>query len=567
MVSRRRFGASLALVAAALVTACSPPLTASLTTSSFAGHQLPGASPRDGAQQTQAQEVRLPHMEPPTLDPGLAEDVASVDVITQLFDGLVAFDEAGTATGVGAETWTVSADGLTYTFVLRQGPTWSDGVPVRAQDYEWAWKRNVSPATASPYSSSLMPLKNAEAIQNGTMDPEQLGVQALDDTTLVVTLEQPASYFLRLASTWTLMPLRRDVVETYGESWTEPEHIVTNGPFLLKTWQHDAQIVLERNERYWGARPTIQRATFRAFPEDGSEQVLAAYEAGEIDTTGAGVPSELPISQIDRILSDPTLRSELRSIPQSGTALIIVNNRRPHLKDPRVRQALGLSLDRREILDLVLKRAGTPAHTLEPEGIAGRRPDLWPTEDVAAARSLLAAAGYPDGQGFPEITLTYNTSAEWRTFAEYAQQRWKDTLGITVRLESMEFATYLRWRRTDDWAERGDLYRGAWFSDYEDPNNWYNVLWYSGADNNSFNGGWRSERYDALVRQATGELNQTRRAELYGQAESIMAQEYPHIPLFHYEVRSLVKPYVQGYTPSRVLGLTPLRSMSIVGSR
>jgi oligopeptide transport system substrate-binding protein len=562
-----RFGALFVLVIAILMPACASPPSASLVTTALANSRVAGTELRGIASQTQGQEVRLPSIEPPTLDPGLAEDVASIDIISQLFDGLVAFDEAGAATPVGAETWNVSPDGLTYTFILRQGPTWSDGVPLRAQDYEWAWKRNISPATASPYANSLFPLKNAEAIHEGTLDPEQLGVQALDDKTLVATLEQPASYFLRLASTWTLMPLRRDVIEAYGDAWTEPAHIVTNGPFLLKEWRHDTRIVLERNEAYWGTKPTIQRATFRAFPEDGSEQMLAAYEAGEIDTTGTGVPSELPTSQIDRILGDPTLRSEARSIPQSGTALIVVNNRRPYLKDPRVRQALGMSLDRRQILDQVLRRAGTPAFTPVPEGIAGRRPDLWPTEDVAAARSLLAAAGYPDGRGFPEITLTYNTNAEWRIFAEYAQQHWKDTLGITVRLEAMEFATFLKWRRTADWTERGDLYRGAWFSDYEDPNNWYNVLWHSAADPNAFNGGWRNEHYDTLVGQATGELNSARRVELYGQAEAIMAQDYPHIPLFHYEVRTLVKPYVQGYNPARVLGLTPLRSMSIVGSR
>src|SRR5689334_20793217 len=183
---------------------------------------------------------------------------------------------------------------------------------------------------------------------------------------------------------------------------------------------------------------------------------------------------------------------------------------------------------------------------------------------MMAARSI--GAGYPDGRGFPEITLTYNTNAEWRTFAEYAQQRWKDTLGISVRVEAMEFATFLKWRKSDDWTERGDLDRAAWFSDYEDPNNWFNVLWQSASDPNAFNGGWRNDRYDALVGQATGELNPARRAELYGQADAIMAQDYPHIPLFHYEVRTLVKPYVQGYNPSRVLGLTPLRSMSIVGS-
>jgi oligopeptide transport system substrate-binding protein len=381
--------------------------------------------------------------------------------------------------------------------------------------------------------------------------------------TLVVTLEKPASYFLRLASTWTLYPLRQDTVEANGDAWTEPATMISNGPYILKEWVHETRVVLERNEAYFGQKPRIQRAVFRAFPEDGSEQVLASYEAGEIDTTGAGVPAELPTTQVDRILNDATLSSELISIKQSATAFLAINHRQPHLQDSRVRQALGMALDRRLILDAVLKRAGEPAYGMHPPGIVGRQPDLWPHDDVAQAQQLLADAGYPNGQGFPTITFTYNTSAEWRTFAEYLQARWKETLNITVRLESMEWASFLRWRRGEEWAQRGDIYRGSWFSDYEDPNNWYNLLWDSASDPTSFNGAWKNAQYDSLVRQATAEQDEARRASQYQQADLLMAQDYPHIPLFHYEIRSLVKPYLKGYDPSRVLGLTPLRTMSL----
>jgi len=533
-----------------------------------AGTGATGASlatgPASGAiRQAGGQEVRLPSAEPPTLDPGLAEDIASIDVISQLFDPLLAYDESGTSTGVGAQSWTVSSDGLTYTFTLRDGPTWSDGVPVRAQDYAWAWKRNVSPATASPYAKALFPIKNAAAINDGQLDPESLGVEARDDRTLVVTLEAPASYFPRLAATWTLAPLRQDVVEGYGDLWTEPGTIVTNGPFLLTEWTHDSRIVLTRNEQYWGTKPTIQRAVFRQFPEDGSEQVLAAYEAGEIDTTGAGVPSELPAAQMGRIMASPTLGAEMRALKQSGTFMLIVNHRRPHLQDARVRQALSLALDRRALLDTVMQRAGEPAASLQPEGIAGRTPSAWAVGDAATAAQLMEAAGYPNGRGFPTISLAYSTSAGWRLFSEYAQQRWRDVLGIDVRVESMEAAVFLRWRRGPEWERSGDLYRASWFSDYEDPNNWYNVVWDSANDADTFNGGWRNDQFDALVRQGTSEQDSARRASLYAQAEEIMAQDYPHIPLFHEEVSSLVKPYLQGYTPSRVLGLAPLRTMRV----
>jgi oligopeptide transport system substrate-binding protein len=510
-----------------------------------------------------ANTVRLPLQEPPTLDPGLAEDIASVEVINQLFEGLVGFDDTGRISGLGAESWSISGDGLTYTFTLRPSATWSDGKPVVAGDYVWAWRRNVDPATASPYANALFPVSNARAINDGTMPTSALGVQARDDHTLVVTLEKPAAYFLRLAATWTLMPLRQDAIDRHGDAWTEPENIVGNGPYLLKEWSHNARIVLARNDSYGGTKPSIANVIFRLFPEDGSEQMLAAYEAGELDTTGAGIPAELPATQVDRVLADPVLSKELRTIPQSGTAFLVVNHRRPHLADPRVRQAISLALDRREVLDDVLKRAGSPAWTIQAEGIAGRLPEAWTQGDAARARELLTAAGYPGGRGFPEIALTFNTSAEWRIFAEYFQQRMLDTLGIKVRLESMEFATYLKWRRGDEFAQRGDIYRASWFSDFEDPSNWYNQLWESGADANAFNSGWRNATFDSIVAAATGEQDLNRRKAMYEDAERIIAAEQIHIPLFHYEIRSLVRPWVKNYYPSRVLGLTPLRTMQL----
>ena len=321
--------------------------------------------------------------------------------------------------------------------------------------------------------------------------------------------------------------------------------------------------MLERNDRYWGAKPAIQRATYTLFPEDGAEQMLAAYEAGEIDTTGAGVGASIPASQIDRVMADPVLSQQLRNFKQSGTYMFILNHRRPHFQDVRVRMAIGMALNRRELLDDVIKQPGDPASGIQPEGILGRQPAAWPREDAAAAQQLMADAGYPNGLGFPEITLTFATSATTRLLAEYTQQRLKDVLGINVRLESMESAVFLRWRRGDEWVQRGDLYRASWFSDYEDPENWYNHIWDSESDPGVYNAGWRNDRFDSLVRQALMETDAARRTALYAQADQVMAQDYPHVPIYHDEIRSLVKPYLRGYVPARVLGLTPLRVMSL----
>jgi oligopeptide transport system substrate-binding protein len=228
-----------------------------------------------------------------------------------------------------------------------------------------------------------------------------------------------------------------------------------------------------------------------------------------------------------------------------------------------VRQALGMAIERERLVRDVLKRAGKPATSLQPEGIEGRKPDLWPKEDVQRAKALLAEAGYPNGQGFPEIAFTYNSADIWKTLAQYLQQRWKETLGINVRLDNMEWKVFLKWKFEEGWTARGDLYRGGWFSDYEDPNNWYNVLWDSAEDPTQFNGGWTNAEFDGLVRKARGEMDPKARAALYEQAEALLARDYIHIPLYYEHFEVPVKPYVQNYVPSRVLGNTPLAKMAI----
>ena len=505
------------------------------------------------------QEIRIAITEPPNLDPGITGDSQSIEIIQHVFEGLVAQDRDGQIVPRVAERWDVSADGLTYTFHLRDGPTWSDGKPLRAADFEWAWKRNIDPASASSYATSLFPIKNAEKISRGELDRDQLGVNARDDHTLVVTVEQPAAYLLVLASTWTLMPLRQDVIETHGNAWVEAEHIVSNGPYRLVEWAHDQQIVLERNEQYWGRKPQIQRAIYRIFPDDGDQTALAAYESGELDTLGTTMT--IPTADSERVKNDPALG--YMEFESSGSGFIVVNHRREYLSDPRVRQALGMTIDRDALLSIALNGVATPAYTLQPPGIVGRNPDVWPREDVAAAQKLLAEAGYPNGEGMPELSYVYGTSNISKLIAEYLQQRWKETLGIDLALTNLEWAAFLDWRITSGWTETGDLFNGNWFSDYEDPYNYYNLLWDSRSDSDQYNTGWKNDRYDQLVRQAAGETDSARREALYAQAEQILAADYPLIPLNHNAGRTLARPYVKGLQPSRAGGFLPLETMSI----
>jgi oligopeptide transport system substrate-binding protein len=305
----------------------------------------------------------------------------------------------------------------------------------------------------------------------------------------------------------------------------------------------------------------------RIFPEDGAAQVLAAYESSALDTFGTGASFEIPPADADRILGDPTSRPTVRTTSQSGTLFLAVNHRRQHLQDARVRRALGLVIERERVLREILKRVGTPANALVPDGIGGRDEGRWPSEDGDAARAALADAGFPDGKDFPPISFAFNVSSQWTQLGEYLRQRYKDTLGIELKLDPMEWTAYLRWRRDEGWQNGGDLARGGWLSDYEDPFNWYNQIWDSREDPSSFNAGWKHELFDALVREAALTLDRTQRSSLYGQADEILASEYPAIPIFYYGSRTLVRPYVRGFEPERILSLVRLKRVRLEEER
>jgi oligopeptide transport system substrate-binding protein len=552
-------GASQSDAPATPVSAVAPAAAGSAT-------PIPPPTPNLAATATaraQLQSLRMPTTEPPTLDPALATDHASVQVAVQLFEGLTEIDEAGLPAPLGAEKWEIADDGRTFTFVLRADRHWSDGTAVAAADYVWAWRRAIDPRTASDYAALFYPIKNAYRIHNERLDPALLGVTARDARTLVVNLEEPLAHFPRLTALVTFSPLKKEALERFGDRWTRPENIVGNGPFRLVEWVHDKQLVLERSPTYPGADRLMPRATLRIFPEDGASQVLSAYESDALDVFGTGASFEIPPTDAERILGDATARQTVRTTAQSGTLFLAVNHRRPHLQDSRVRRALGLVIERERVLRDILKRVGTPANALVPDGIVGRDESRWPVEGVDAARAALADAGFPEGKEFPPISLAFNVSPQWTQLGEYLRQRYKDTLGIELKLEPMEWTTYLRWRRGEDWPNGGDLARGGWLSDYEDPFNWYNQIWDSREDPGSFNAGWQHDFFDALVREGALTLDRAQRSSLYGQADEVLAAEYPAIPIFYYGSRTLVRPYVRGFDPERVLSLVRLKRVRL----
>jgi len=576
---RRMLGGSLALVGA-LLAACrgasqpenftETPPEAETAATPVPATAIPAATPNVGATataRTLLQSLRMPITEPPTLDPALATDHASVQVAVQLFEGLTEIDQGGQPAPLGAERWETADDGRTYTFVLRGDRLWSNGAPVTAHDYVWAWRRAIDPRTAADYASLFYAIKNGSRIHNERLDAALLGVTARDNKTLVVNLEEPLAHFPWLTSLITFAPLKKEALEAFGDRWTRPENIITNGPFKLVEWTHDKQITLERNPTYPGADRLMPRVTLRIFPDDAAAQVLTAYEGSSLDAMGTGASFEIPAAEVERVMSDATARTIARTTLQSGTLFLAVNTRRPHLQDARVRRALGQVIERDKVLKDVLRRVGTPALGLAPDGIVGRDEGRWPVEDIGAARASMLDAGFPDGKGFPPISFAFNTSAQWSQLGEYLKQRYKDSLGIELTLKPMDWVAFTKWRRSDEWTTDGDLLRGGWLSDYEDPFNWYNQIWDSRDDAAAYNTAWKHDFYDALVREGAMTVARTERADLYNRADEILAAEYPAIPIFHYASRTLVRPYVGGFAPERVLSLVRLKRVTVDEAR
>ena len=502
------------------------------------------------------QVVRLPEGEPVRFDPGVTSGGKGLEMLQNLFEGLVFIDQRDGSLQMGlAETMDVNDEQTEFTFTLRDGLVWSDDTPLTAKDFEWSWKRVLDPATKSEYTSALYPLKNAEAIESGEAELDTLGVKATDDKTLVVTLEAPTPYFPLLAATWTYYPVPQHVIEEYGEAWVEAGNMVSNGPYVLTEWNHDQNMVLERNEKYYGEKPTISRGEFTLFA-DPVAQALVAFEADELDQ------AQVAGADLDRVMNDPNLGPQVQIFPRSGTQFIVMDTTNPPTDDVRVRQALAMAIQRDALANGVLKGEFTPAPTVLPPDIPGYNEAAALGEDLEKAKQLLADAGYPNGEGMPELTLTYTaTSTQEKKSAEYLQGIWKQSLGVNVKLDPLEDKAFQDWfnARAD---QPFNMLLSFWGSDWGDPANWHNQLFASNAD--FYHSHWKNDEFDSTVNEAVSMGDAEARIAKYQQAEVILNQEASIVPLFHLNRIYVVKPWVQGVVHYPILGRTWLRYISIL---
>jgi len=487
--------------------------------------------------------VRNNGSEPSSLDPHKVESDVENNIISDLFEGLVSVSPTGEIEPRLADKWE-NKDNTVWTFHLRPGVTWSDGTAITAQDIVWSWQRLVSPLTASPYASypGNMHIVNGAEIAQGKKAPETLGVKAVDDATLEVTLTQPNAAFLAMLAHPSLVPLDKVLISRYGDKWTKPEHIVTSGPYKLSQWVVNERIVAERNPRYWdNAHTVINKVTYLPISSETAD--VNRYKAGEID-----IVYTVPINQFAQLKK--TMGDQLDVSPQLATYYYEFNTTRPPFNDPRVRRALNMALDKDIIAEKVLGQGQRPAWLISQPDIGGvnlHNPEYasWPREKrIAEAKKLLSEAGYNETHPLV-FNLLYNTSESHQRIAIAASSMWKKNLGVEAKLQNQEWKTMLDAMHTHNF----DAVRYAWIADYDDAATFLNNFRTGDSENPSQ---YSNPAYDEALRNAAKASDTTARGKFYQQAEDLLGQDVPAIPVYHYVRTHLVKPWVGGFTPDKL---------------
>lgn len=487
--------------------------------------------------------VRNNGSEPASLDPHKVESDVEFNIISDLFEGLVSVSPAGEIQPRLAEKWE-NKENTVWTFHLRPGITWSDGTAITAQDIVWSWQRLVSPLTASPYSSypGNMHIVNAKEIAEGKKAPETLGVKAVDDATLEVTLTQPNAAFLAMLAHPSLVPIDKVLVNRFGEQWTKPEHIVTSGPYKLSAWVVNERIVAERNPRYWDNQHTvINKVTWLPIHSEAAD--VNRYKAGEID-----IVYTVPINQFAQLKK--TMGDQLNVSPQLATYYYEFNTTRPPFNDPRVRLALNMALDKDIIAEKVLGQGQRPAWLISQPDIGGvklQNPEYasCPREKrIAEAKKLLSEAGYSDSHPLV-FNLLYNTSESHQRVAIAASSMWKKNLGVEAKLQNQEWKTMLDTMHTHNF----DAVRYAWIADYDDAATFLNNFRTGDSENTSQ---YSNPAYDEALKNAAKASDGVTRGKYYQQAEDLLAKDVPAVPVYHYVRTHLVKPWVGGFTPDKL---------------
>lgn len=477
---------------------------------------------------------------PQTLDPGLATGVVEGSILLGLFEGLTTYKMADASVLPGvAESWTASKDGMVYTFKLRKNAKWSNGDPVTANDFAYAWERVINPSFGSEYAYILHCIKNAKEYTAGKVkDFKQVGVKVKDDYTLEVTLAYPAPYFLNIVQHMSTFPVHKPTIEKHGgqfernSPWTKPENIVSNGPFVLKSNKLNEKIIVEKSATYW-AKDKIKLNGIHYFPVADQQTADRMFRSGALHYIDELNPSKVAKYQKESY-------GPLSVTPYLGTYYYTYNTKKPPLDNPKVRKAISMAIDREKIVKYVSKGGEIAWGALTPPNTGGYTTKSQVKFDPEGAKKLLAEAGYPDGKGLPSIDMKFNTSEKHKVIALAIQQMIKKNLGIDITLTNVDWKVYLDDRKKGDFL----ITRNGWIGDYNDASNFLEMYITGGSHNQS---GWGNAQYDAYLDQAARETDPAKRNELFAKAEAILVDESPIIPIFVYTSTALVSPDLQNW--------------------
>ena len=534
-----------------------------------------GASPAPGTESPSGEEPSGEFVininiasEPQTIDPALNTAVDGAVMLQHMFEGLMRWNDSGVETpgsdgqlhnaeiGPGqAETYdrVINDDGTaTYTFHLRDGITWSDGQPVTASDFVFAWQRLVDPETAADYSYMIGDVVNANAIINGEMDPSELGVSAPDDQTFVVTLNNDIPYFLEICAFPACFPVREDVVSNAEWTYT-PETYISNGPYVMSERVTNSHISMVPNEHYWDFEslgPDV--ITFHMM--DDANAMISGYRSGDLDYI-----ENMPVDEIPTLLAS----GELKIVDYLSTYYVCFQNQLEPFDDPRVREAFTLAIDRTYLVNNISQTGEVEAGAYVPNGVYGADGATGPIfreeegggdyydptseayeANCERARELLAEAGYPNGEGFPVVEYLYNTDDRHQAIAEALQNMWETELGVDVTLRNEEWNSFLETRKQGDYS----IARNGWTADYNDPMSFLDMFLTGGGNNDAK---FENEQFDALIAAAKAETDHGARWATLHQAEDILMGEWAVAPLFYYTHKFMMNDDIQGayYSP------------------
>lgn len=479
---------------------------------------------------------------PETLDPALNSAVDGANTILHLFEGLLTVGEDGQLAPGQAESWESSEDGLTWTFHLRDGLKWSDDSDLTANDFVYAWKRICDPEVAAPYADTVLsPIAgfNAESL-----NPDALQVSAPDDKTFEVKLSGPCTYFGSLAAFATMMPVQQATIDANGDAWaTAPETYVSNGPFVMSEWVQGSHITMVKNPNYWNA-DAVKLDSIKFMLIEDANAAYSAYQNKEVDMI-----KDVPTEEIPSLTGNP----EFNVDTILGTYYLNLNCERDMFKDAKVRKALSLAIDRKYVAETIMQGTYTAAGNFmgpgwaDPEGgqfmdksNGGKTYiDIDNFEaNLEEAKKLMAEAGYPNGEGFPEITYTTNEAGYHIPVAEYLQQAWKE-LGITMKVETVEWGSFTPMRRDGEY----EAARNGWVGDYDDPSNMIELLYSTNGNND---GKFKNAEFDAQIDISRNTADPAERSAALHKAEDILMEEAGCVPVAYYNDFWLQSPKIQG---------------------